>query len=131
MMGNIQQFKNNMVRSLWLIIAIGLVLGGCSSSGTLGIVTQSSADPAALLRSGRNFKELGPVEGQACRHFLLAIIPWGEGDFARAVDLALAQKGGDALLNVSVETSLYGFIPIYNVYSFTCTTVKGVAIKFE
>jgi hypothetical protein len=32
---------------------------------------------------------------------------------------------------VSVETSLYGFIPIYNVYSFTCTTVKGIAIKFE
>ena len=131
MMDNIQQSKNNMGRSLWLLVVIGLVLGGCSSSGTLGIVTQSSADPAALLRSGRAFKDLGPVEGQACRHFVLAIIPWGQGDFAHAVDVALAQKGGDALLNVSVETSLYGFIPIYNVYSFTCTTVKGVAVKFE
>jgi bacteriorhodopsin len=47
------------------------------------------------------------------------------------VDLALGQKGGDALLNVSIETSLYGFIPIYNVYSFTCTTVKGIAIRFQ
>jgi len=115
----------------WIIVAAVMFLSGCSSSGTLGIVTQSSADPASLLRSGRAFKELGPVEAQTCRHFVLAIIPWGQGDFGHAVDEALAQKGGDALLNVSVETSLYGFVPIYNVYSFTCTTVKGIAVKFE
>ncbi len=120
-----------MGRFRWLIVASALLVGGCSSSGTLGIVTLSSADPASLIKSGRPFKELGPAEGQACRHFVLAIIPWGQGDFAHAVDQALGQKGGDALLNVSVETSLYGFIPIYNVYSFTCTTVKGIAIKFE
>jgi len=35
------------------------------------------------------------------------------------------------LLNVSVSSSLYGFIPIYNVFSYTCTNVKGIAIKFE
>ena len=120
-----------MRRSLWVFVASVMFLAGCSSTGTLGIVTRSSADPASLLKSGRTFKELGPVEGQACRHFVLAIIPWGQGDFAHAVDLALEQKGGDALLNVMVETSLYGFIPIYNVYSFTCTTVKGIAVKFE
>jgi hypothetical protein len=120
-----------MRRSLWIVVASVMLIAGCSSSGTLGIVTRSSADPASLLKSGRTFQELGPVEGQACRHFVLAIIPWGDGDFAHAVDQALENKGGDALLNVSVETSLYGFIPIYNVYSFTCTTVKGIAIKFE
>ena len=113
------------------IVASALGLAGCSSSGTLGIVTRSSADPASLLRSGRTFEEIGPAEGQACRHFVLAIIPWGQGDFAKAVDKALEQRQGDALLNVSVETSLYGFVPIYNVYSFTCTTVKGAAIKFK
>ena len=107
------------------------LLVGCSSSGMLGIVTRSTAENAALLRSGRTFQELGPVEGQACRHFILAVIPWGEGDFANAVDKALAQKGGDALLNVGVKTSLYGFVPIYNIYSFTCTTVRGIAVKFE
>lgn len=71
------------------------------------------------------------MEGQKCRNFLLAIVPWGDGDLAHAVEEALAEKGGDALLNANVETSLYGFIPIYNVYSFTCTTVKGIAIKFQ
>ena len=115
------------------VVAVVMVslLVGCTSSGMLGIVTRSTAENAALLRSGRTFQELGPVEGQSCRHFVLAVIPWGEGDFANAVDKALAQKEGDALLNVSVETSLYGFVPIYNIYSFTCTTVRGIAVKFE
>jgi hypothetical protein len=40
---------------------------------------------------------------------------WGKSDFGTAVDKALVERGGDALLNVTVETSLYGFIPIYNV----------------
>jgi hypothetical protein len=40
-----------------------------------------------------------------------AIIPWGESDFGAAVDKALVERGGDALLNMTVETSLYGFIP--------------------
>lgn len=96
-----------MNRSLLLSAAFGFFLFGCSSSGTLGIVTKSSADPASLLRSGRAFKELGPVQAQVCRHFVLAIIPWGESDFGRAVDKALVEKGGDALLNVTVESSLY------------------------
>jgi hypothetical protein len=120
-----------MKHSIWMIVAsVFLLTAGCSSSGTFGIVTKSTADPVALLKSGRPYQELGSVEGQACRHFVLAVVPWGEGDVAHAVDKALEQRGGDAMVNVSVETSLYGFVPIYNVYSFTCTTVKGIAVKF-
>jgi hypothetical protein len=120
-----------MRRSLWIIAASAIFLAGCSSSSTLGLVTRSTADPASLLKSGRTFTELGPVEGEACRHFLIAVIPWGKSDFGTAVDKALIERGGDALLNVTVESSLYGFIPIYNVYTFTCTKVQGIAVKFE
>lgn len=108
------------------------VLGaGCTSVGHLGIVTKASADNADKLKSGVAFEELGPAEGSACRHFVIAVIPFGDSTFSSAVDDALAQKGGDALLNVTVSSSLYGFVPIYNVYSFTCTSVQGVAVKFK
>jgi hypothetical protein len=120
----------NINRSL-LAFVVGLALTGCTSVGNLGIVTKPSADSATLLKSGRTFQELGPTEGEACRHFLLAVIPWGDSAFSTAVNNALAEKGGDALINVTVSSSLYGFIPIYNVFSFTCTTVKGIAVKFQ
>jgi len=119
------------IGSLTGLFVVLFVLTGCTSVGNLGIVTKPSADAASLLKSGRVYKELGPAEGEACRHFLLAIIPWGDSSFSTAVNNALAEKGGDALVNVTVSSSLYGFIPIYNVYSYTCTTVKGIAVKFQ
>ena len=119
------------IRSLTGLFVVIFVLTGCTSVGNLGIVTKPSADAASLLKSGRAYKELGPAEGEACRHFLLAIIPWGDSSFSIAVNNALAEKGGDALVNVTVSSSLYGFIPIYNVYTYTCTTVKGIAVKFQ
>jgi hypothetical protein len=84
-----------------------------------------------MLTKNHPYKELGPAEGQACRYFALAVIPWGNSDIQTAVDRALQPSEGDALVNVSTATSLYGFVPIYNVFSFTCTTVKGTAVKLE
>jgi hypothetical protein len=118
-----------MNRSILIVLALGAILSGCSSTGTLGIVTKGSANPSALLSSDQGYEDLGYVEGRACRHFLLNIFPWGNSDIGEAVNNALVETGGDGMLNVSTVTSLYGFIPIYNVYSFTCTTVKGTAIK--
>ena len=111
------------------VLALGVL--GCSSTGSLGIVTKTSATPAAFIESEGEYEELGLKEGRACRHFVLAIIPFGNSDVQAAVDKALENTGGDALINVSTVTSLYGFVPIYNVYSFTCTTVRGTVIKMR
>ena len=124
-------YAMKIICSLTGLFVVIFLLTGCTSVGNLGIVTKPSADAASLLKSGRAYKELGPAEGEACRHFLLAVIPWGDSSFSTAVNNALAEKGGDALVNVTVSSSLYGFIPIYNVYSYTCTTVKGIAVKFQ
>ena len=112
-----------------LLVVVGLC--GCSSSGNLGMIVKSTADPAALLANKTSFREIGPADGEACRFFMLAILPFGKSDVATAVDEALTKSGGDALLNVSVSSSLYGFVPIYNIFTYTCTNVKGIAVKFE
>ena len=117
-------------QKFFLLVALLYVMG-CSSTGNLGMVTKSSADPLKLIKSSQNFEEIGPAKGEACRYFLLAIIPWGESDMEKAVDKALEKSGGDALVNVSVTSDLYGFIPLYNVFSYTCTSVQGIAIKFS
>jgi hypothetical protein len=120
-----------LLRAVPLALIGTLFIGGCTSVGNLGIVTKPFSDNGERLKRGVAFEELGPVEGSACRHFVIAVIPFGNSSFSKAVDNALAERGGDALINVTVSSSLYGFIPIYNVYSFTCTTVQGVAVKFK
>jgi hypothetical protein len=86
-----------------------------------------NAQRQLTLSRGRSYAKASPSRFT----FLIAVIPFGDSTFSSAVDEALAQRGGDALLNVTVSSSLYGFVPIYNVYSFTCTSVQGVAVKFK
>lgn len=114
-----------------VLVVLICFLAGCSSTGNLGIVTKSMANPTQLLESPTEYKELGPAEGKACRGFVLGMIPYGNSAFTEAVDNALEKSGGNALINVSTTTSLYGFIPIYNVFGTTCTTVNGVAIALN
>jgi len=118
-------------------VAIGLTvlmsgLGlGCASTTSHGLITRQMANPGDLLTSAHPYQEIGPTEGRSCRFFLVAIVPWGDSTTGAALEKALAGAGGNALLNASVTTSLYGFVPIYNVLSFTCTTVRGVAIQID
>ena len=111
------------------LVFIVLLTTACASTSNLGLATKSQLDPASLLTSSQSFEEIGRVRGKACRFFLVGIIPWGDSTVTRAIDNAL-QSGGDAIINVSVTSSLYGFVPIYNIFCFTCTEVEGIAIEF-
>jgi len=106
-------------------------LVGCSSTANHGIMTRPMSDSVGLVESAHTITEIGPTSGRVCRFFLLNVIPWGNSTTGAAMEKALSFSGGDALLNVSVTTSLYGFVPIYNVLSYTCTTVSGVAVEIE
>ena len=119
------------MKKIILSLAMILLFASCTSTGNLGMVSKSVAEPGSLLTSSQQYKVIGPAKGKVCRYFLLGIIPWGDSTIKTAVDKALAESGGDALINLSVTSSLYGFVPIYNVFCFTCTTVEGIAIKFE
>ena len=89
-------------------------------------------DPVAMVKTPHTVKELGPVQGEACRYFLLAADSClAKSDLQVAVDQAARQNWRGCLVNVAVASGLYGFVPIYNLFSYTCTTVKGTAVKFE
>lgn len=117
-----------MRKGQWIL---AMLLTACTSVGTLGLVTRSSGDPGAVLRTPTAYRELGPASGRSCRYFLFGVAPWGDGTFSSAVEQALQKVHGDALVNVTVTNSLYSFIPIYNVFGHTCTEVRGIAIAFE
>jgi hypothetical protein len=120
-----------MLLRLLSVPLLAAVVASCTSVGQVGMMTTPAGDVGSIIREARSYRELGPVEGQACRNFVLGIIPWGDSTASKAMENALAEVGGDAIINVSVETSLYGFLPIYNIFANTCTTVRGIAIKFD
>lgn len=119
-----------MTRLLVLLVASAVTIG-CTSVGSLGIVAKPMIDPGTALESGKPFISLGPAYGKACRNFLLGIVPWGDAEFSKAVNNALRDTDGDALINVTVSNSFYGYIPVFNIFAYTCTTVSGVSIKFQ
>ncbi|MDR3579139.1 MAG: hypothetical protein P4L44_04145 [Oryzomonas sp.] len=119
------------MKRLLILLSVVALCAGCTSVGSVGMVTKNMADPGALLRNGQPYEEIGTAEGEACRFFLLNVVPFGNSAFSTAVEEALEKSKGDALLNVTVSSSLYGFIPIYNILSYSCTNVRGTAIKFE
>lgn len=119
------------MKKVALLLVLLTLTAGCASTRNVGMIAKSTADPGAVISTAHPYKSLGPTRAQACRYFLLGIIPWGDSTVATAVDKALTRTGGDALINASVTTGLYGFIPLYNIFCFTCTSVEGVAIAYE
>lgn len=114
-----------------VFLLLFLALPGCVSTGTVGVIAKSGADPLRLVSGEHPFVELGPAYARSCRFFVLSVVPFGDSTLSTAVEDALAVTGGDALLNASVSSSLFGFIPLYNLFAYTCTSVKGTAIRFE
>ena len=115
--------------ALPLAMAI-LTMSGCTSVGSVGLMVRSTANPIELTHAGK-FQDLGMVEASDCRYLIIGILPLGNADPGHVLEEALRKSGADALLNVSTANSHYGFVPIYNVFSITCTSLNGTAIKFE
>lgn len=111
------------------LVIMGIAGAGCTSVGNAGLLMHSAADPLKVVKAP--YRDLGFVEETGCRFLIIGIVPAGNADPSDVLNKALRKKGADALINATTSNSLYGFIPIYNVFSITCTTVKGTAISFE
>lgn len=113
------------------VMAVVVSTAACTSVDQVGLMTLPEANPGALLSQPVPYQPLGSANGRSCRFFALGAIPWGNSTAGDALQRALAATGGNALLNASIETNLYGFIPVYNVFTFSCTTVRGTSIRYE
>ncbi|MGC8528898.1 MAG: hypothetical protein ACP5OP_01685 [Leptospirillia bacterium] len=116
-------------------IALLLFAAGCTSTGSIGLLSDSETETDLGPHDSHVFHRVGhPIEGRACRHFILGIIPWGDSDLESAMRDAFKKNPSlhaDGLVHVATSTSLYNFFPLYNVYTLTCTTVRGTPIRFD
>lgn len=117
------------------LVICALFLTGCTSTGSLGILSNSESEADLGPHDDHTFHRVGSeISGKACRHFILGILPIGNSDIETAMRNALSTHPGlkaDGLVHVSTQSTLYGFFPLYNVYTVTCTTVRGVPIRFD
>lgn len=80
-----------------IVLILAYALFGCSTEGQLGMITKSSVDVSSLLQSGQPYEDRGSVKGRAC-HYHVLLIPFGNSNISKAVDRALDEQEGDALI---------------------------------
>jgi len=121
---------------LLALFALGFFLtAGCTSTGSIGLLSNSETEADLGPHDSHKFHRVGgQIEGTACRHFILGLVPWGDSDLETAMKDAFKKNPAlhaDGLVHVTTSTSLYNFFPLYNVYTLTCTTVRGIPVRFD
>jgi len=77
---------------------------------------------------GRKYSNLGRVVKTDSRIYLLGFLPISDSNTTQdAIDLALKSRGGDAMINVTVESYTQWWI----LFSRFTTRVEGNVIRFE
>lgn len=116
-------------------ILVAVLLGGCSSVGSLGMISDSKTEADLGPRDLHAYHRVGQeIVGTTCHHFILGILPIGDSDLESAMKDEFKKNPtlkADGLIHVTTQSTLYGFFPLYNVYTVTCTTIRGIPVRFE
>lgn len=103
------------------IVVLALLLSGCIYTNVNTPLSYRAPTPNEVQ---------GPlteqVHGEACNQAVLALVAWGDGGYAAAIEDAKKRSGAHLLVDVRADTSLYN---ILFIYSKACTRVTGYAIK--
>lgn len=116
--------EENMKRTLALVVGmviVPLILAGCMTMGS-GI-----APSTAPITADDSYTEIGPAAGSAWGIHIMGLLPISESGTDIAVNRALTSSGGDALINVTMDNSVY-MLMVVNLYR---TRVEGTAIKLQ
>lgn len=75
---------------------------------------------------------IGRVDGRSNAYYFLGFGPFGDDSLKAATADALSKKGGDAVVNVTVDRALIAFPhPSYPLYLNVTTEVSGTAVKLK
>jgi hypothetical protein len=111
------------MKKLKAIVSLGLL--GLMAAGC---VSQPLRFPTAAELSKGNYTVVGESQGEATGLMLFNFIPIGQNErFVRAYDSAVRSKGGDAMINVTIQENWF-WAYILNGYS---TKVTGTVIKYN
>ena len=112
------------MKKIVAIVAAAVTFAGCTTyfphSASMGGVVMT------------NIEVLGRVEGQSRAHYILGYGPMGDDSLKAAVADALSQKGGDTLVNITIDRSTTMFPPyLGSIYTAVTTTISGTAVRFK
>jgi hypothetical protein len=112
--------KNLIIMMLATVCVLGVT--GCNS--VIGITPSTTP-----ITANDTYTKLGYTSGGAVTTSILGLITFGSQNPAKtARDAAIANKGGNALIEVTEEYNVFNFIGIFQIFT---TCVEGTAIKFE
>lgn len=107
------------MKRLIAMLVAGFMLGGCVSM-PLNLSTPPN------LQEGRDYTVVGEGEGSSVGIMLFNLIPINQNQrFQKAYDEAVASKGGDRLINPTIEEQWF-WAYLLNGYIFK---VKGTVVK--
>ena len=110
----------------WMVFAAAALavgaMAGCKSMNPLGV---SAGGPVM-----KNVKVIGRSEGfSTARYYLMGLVgPIGDDSLEAAMTDALSKKGGDSLINVTVDREQFN---VLGLMIESRTRVTGLAIKYQ
>lgn len=103
-----------------LLICSLVMLAGC----TIFMPTPPHMSSTEI---GPNVQVVGTVEGESRTTYILGFGPYGDNSLKAAIQDALSKRGGDALINVSIDQVTFEVLGFYTRRS---TMVMGTAVKY-
>ena len=109
------------IKSVILSLSSLIGLAGCT-------IFMPTPPQMASTEISPNVQVVGTVEGEARSSYVLGFGPYGENSLKAAIQDALSKRGGDALINVSIDQATTNYLGFYTIRR---TLVMGTAVKFS
>jgi hypothetical protein len=113
------ELRNDFVETWGKMVLLFGMLGGCSIPGAIAPSNLPITD---------DYVEVGPLEEKtSCGHAFL-MIPFGNPEpVSDIIESMIQARGGDALVNISSESSS----SFYLLGSSNCVTIRGTVVRFQ